>query len=326
VKVLNAEETSNVLPFQHLTSSIATAARELAAGDLNAPERMVLQIDNASSLLCMPAVSADIGIAKLITVHARNSDNGRSAIQGELVVFNAATGERLLLLDGPVVTARRTAAVTLLGISILAAKPPQSALLIGTGAQAFTHAEALIDYFNVQELVVAGIDISHARKFSDSLRYHHPRVGVTAISVDKLDAKGAGTDVVIALTTATQPVVPAELPDDTLAIGVGAFRPDMAELPPDLLQKRQIVVDYRAGAEKEAGDLLQANVRWSDVLELSELLDDPNCSAAGPYVFKSVGHASWDLAAARVAMATLHGRADGPRGRTASLSARLAEG
>ena len=315
MKVLSADETSKVLPFQELTLSIAAAAREVAAGALNAPERLVLEIDNASSLLCMPAVGADIGIAKLVTVHTRNSEKGRPAIQGEVVVFDAATGERLLLLDGPTVTARRTAAVTLLGINTLAPKLPKSALLIGTGAQALTHADALVEYFKIGTLVVAAIDLPHAQAFADELGRRHPGVAVRPVSASQLDPKGAGTDVVIALTTASHPIVPPDLPEDTLAIGVGAYRPDMAELPPELLHRRQVVVDYRIGAEKEAGDLLQANVRWSEVIELSELLDDPGRASAGPFVFKTVGHASWDLAAARVAMATLHARASVPLGR-----------
>jgi ornithine cyclodeaminase/alanine dehydrogenase-like protein (mu-crystallin family) len=86
---------------------------------------------------------------------------------------------------------------------------------------------------------------------------------VTVFDIETGD--GLGTDVVIALTTSKCLVIPAQLPDTTLAIGVGAFRPDMAEL----------------------GRVLDRDCAVSQPL---------------PYVFKSVGHASWDLAAARRAL------------------------
>jgi 1-piperideine-2-carboxylate/1-pyrroline-2-carboxylate reductase [NAD(P)H] len=129
------------------------------------------------------------------------------------------------------------------------------------------------------------------------------------------------TDLVIALTTSRTPVIPAHLPAQTLAIGVGAFKPDMAELPSALLHSRSIVVDDLAGARHEAGDLLQAKVDWSQVRSLADLLQTPRSpSAAGlpalvalpalpalP-IFKTVGQAAWDLAAARVALQSLAAR------------------
>jgi hypothetical protein len=110
---LDAAETLRALPFAELVPELARAARELAAGTLRAPERLVVPIEPEGTLLCMPAVAPDIGITKVVTVHASNRARGLPAIQGEVCVFEAASGRRLALLDGPVVTARRTAAVSL---------------------------------------------------------------------------------------------------------------------------------------------------------------------------------------------------------------------
>ena len=93
---------------------------------------------------------------------------------------------------------------------------------------------------------------------------------------------------------------------DTLAVGVGAFKPDMVEFPAALLHSRQIVVDDLAGARHEAGDLIQAGIDWSQVRELAGMLDQPPPTGAGSLpVFKTVGQAAWDLAAARVALMSL---------------------
>src|SRR5690554_3146970 len=113
--VLDAKATACALPYARLVPAMAQAAREAAGGVLRAPERMVVPLAGEGVLLVMPAVALDVGITKLITVQPGNSAQGRPAIQGEVIVFDVSSGKRLLLADGPTVTARRTAAVTLLG-------------------------------------------------------------------------------------------------------------------------------------------------------------------------------------------------------------------
>lgn len=296
--ILDAGRTAEALPYSALVPAVAQAAIGLASGDIAAPERKVVTIDADSVLLCMPAVAADISVTKLITVHGRNARHGLPAIQGEVIVFDTATGRRLALLDGPTVTARRTAAMTLLGIETLAPRRPSSVLLIGTGAQALAHAEALIAYFGVAEFHVTGTSEARAEAFAAGLTARYPGIEVRAHAVP--DAAPA-TDVVIALTTSTVPVIPAQLADDTLAIGVGAFRKTMAELPPSLLHARGIVVDDVDGARHEAGDLIQAGVDWAGVHALGDILAGNVVRPGRTPVFKTVGQAAWDLAAARVA-------------------------
>jgi 1-piperideine-2-carboxylate/1-pyrroline-2-carboxylate reductase [NAD(P)H] len=77
----------------------------------------------------------------------------------------------------------------------------------------------------------------------------------------------------------------------------------MAELPPELLHARQVVVDDLAGARHEAGDLLQAAIAWDRVQTIADIL--AGAAPRGPLapVFKTVGQAAWDLAAARVVCA-----------------------
>ncbi|MGB3633911.1 MAG: delta(1)-pyrroline-2-carboxylate reductase family protein, partial [Rubrobacteraceae bacterium] len=89
---------------------------------------------------------------------------------------------------------------------------------------------------------------------------------------------------------------------DTFVAAVGAFNPEMAELPPGLLSEATVVVDTLEGVKEEAGDLIQAEragaFNWDQAIQLEDTLDWDNLPD-GPTVFKSVGHALWDLAAAR---------------------------
>ncbi|AMP01367.1 ornithine cyclodeaminase/mu-crystallin family protein [Collimonas arenae] len=307
MKIFDAASTAAALPYSELVPALVEVAQQLREGKINAPERMVVEIDPASVLLCMPAVAADIGMTKLITVHANNAQYQLPAIQGEVVVFDAASGRRLALLHGPTVTARRTAAVSLLGIEALLPVKPKSALLIGTGVQAIAHADGLIDYFGVGEFWVSARDLHKTQAFCDALQLRHPQITVKPLAAAALASDVPPVDVMIALTTSRSAVIPVNIAANTLAIGVGAFKPDMVEFPAELLHSRTVVVDCLAGAKHEAGDLLQAKIDWDKVRELPDVLAQGFVQQPLLPVYKTVGQAAWDLAAARVAIASLAG-------------------
>lgn len=306
MKILNAVETARALPYAKLVPAVRQAALELAQHQICAPGRQVTDIDSASVLLGMPAVGSDIGITKVITVHANNAQHGLPAIQGEMIVFDAQTGKRLALLDGPTVTARRTAAVTLLGIDALCPRKPTSVMLIGAGVQARAHAEALVDYFAIARLYVAGRDLAKTEAFCATLRLQHPQLEAIALAAADLAGQLPQIDVMIALTTSRAPVIPAHVGLGVLVIGVGAFKPDMVEFPAALLHSRQIVVDDLEGAQHEAGDLIQAKVDWAKVKPLIDYLKPEIAKPMPVPLLKTVGQGAWDLAAARVAIAALN--------------------
>jgi 1-piperideine-2-carboxylate/1-pyrroline-2-carboxylate reductase [NAD(P)H] len=307
VKILNAAETAHALPYDKLVPALRQAVLELANRQISAPERQVTAIDSDSVLLGMPAVGQDIGITKVITVHANNARHGLAAIQGEVIVFDARNGKRLALLDGPTVTARRTAAMTLLGIDTLAPNKPSCVMLIGTGVQAQAHADALVAYYDITSLHVAARDSVKAQAFCAGLRQRHPQLNTKGMAAATLADAMADIEVLISLTTSRTPVIPEDIPAHVLAVGVGAFKPDMAEFPEALLQRRQIVVDDLAGAQHEAGDLIRANVDWRRVKPLADYLQQGIAVArSGPLpLLKTVGQGAWDLAAARVVLASL---------------------
>jgi 1-piperideine-2-carboxylate/1-pyrroline-2-carboxylate reductase [NAD(P)H] len=307
--ILDAQQTAAALPYDRLVPALAQAAQEFADGRITAPERQVVPIDANSVLLSMPAVSADLSVTKLITVHGDNARHGLPAIQGEVIVFETQTGRRIALLHGPTVTARRTAAMTLLGIQTLAPAKPTSALLIGTGVQAAAHADALVEFFGVTQFWIVARDVARMQAFCSELSTRHADRGIVAspLAADAMQKDVPATDVLIALTTSRTAVIPAKLAPHTLAIGVGAFKPDMVEFPAALLAERTIVVDDLGGAKHEAGDLIQAGVDWSRVRAIGDILAGRGEPVQGVPVFKTVGQASWDLAAARVARDSLQG-------------------
>lgn len=250
----------------------------------------------------MPAADARLLVVKVVTVLPANRERGLPTIQGDCLVNDVRTGRPLLALDAATVTTRRTAALTLLAARVAGVSQASSALLIGAGPQAQTHAHAFMEVLGVRRFLVAARSPASAGRLVQRLREDGADASVTT------DVKAAadGVDIVLAATTSTEPVVPEDLPDRVFVAAVGAFRRGMAELPAGLLRRRTVVVDTLEGARAEAGDLIAAAEAgawaWSGALPLASLLT-PNAPApAGPWLFKSVGHGAFDLAAARVAI------------------------
>ncbi|WP_081782243.1 hypothetical protein [Methylibium sp. T29-B] len=185
---------------------------------------------------------------------------------------------------------------------VLSTAPVRSVALLGTGAQALAHARVLAELGEVRALHVVGRTTAQADAFAERLAAELGSVELTAHGhlADALRTAQA----VVTLTTSLRPVLPDQQPAGLLVVGVGAFTPQMAELPPALLRARRVVVDALDGARHEAGDLIQAAVVWSGVTELVDHLDARPEGGAAP-VFKTVGHAAWDLAAAHVAQRML---------------------
>ena len=306
MRVLTPEETAARLPYGELADAIREVALSAADApeETHAPSRLTLPLPNGAFLLAMPAADIDVAITKLVTVHPENAERGLPTIQGEVVVMESETGSRLGLLDGATVTARRTAALSLLAARTLAPDPGGDLLIVGAGTQARAHLEAFREDLGTRRVSIA----SRTRANAESLAEHAKRLGLEAQVIDDPREALADASLVVTATTSTEPVLPDEVPEDVFVAAVGAFRPGMAELPPGLLSRAKVVVDTMEGAKEEAGDLLSAHevgaFDWSDAIPLVEALRDVPDSG-GPVVFKSVGHALWDLAAARAAFGFL---------------------
>lgn len=294
--VLNAEETRKCLPYPKLVDAIQSVLLEKKAGRANAPERSRLELPGGV-LLLMPATDAQIAVTKLVSVHGNNAAHGLPAIQGEVIVMRADTGERLMILDGVTVTARRTAAVSLLAAQRLAPNPTGSLLIVGAGTQGQSHLEAFTEGLGVREIFV------HSRNPASAARLvrHARAIGLTAHLAEDLELALERCPLVVTATSATLPVIPDAVRDDAFIAAVGAYRADMIELPNELVDRAQLFVDTLEGARHEAGDYIQANVNWDAVTPLEATLETPR-PTHGPITFKSIGYALWDLAAARCAL------------------------
>ncbi|MDQ3927753.1 MAG: delta(1)-pyrroline-2-carboxylate reductase family protein [Chloroflexota bacterium] len=303
MKYLDAEQTRHLLPYSALADSLREVLLAMRSGEAHAPARTSMPLPGGSGdavLLLMPARDERLAITKLVTVHPNNAGSGLPVVQGDVLVMDVTTGERLALLDGTVVTARRTAALSLLAGRLLAPQPRGPLLVIGSGTQARSHMEALREGLGVEQVYITSKNLEHAQALAD----HAQGLGLDAYAVGTPGEALAEVTLIVTATTSTRPVLPPNVREDAFIAAVGAYTPSMAELPPELVRRSRLFVDTLEGAETEAGDLIQAGADWSQVTPLEQALDLER-PASGPVVFKSVGHALWDLAAARLAVDSL---------------------
>lgn len=292
--------TARAVPFGPLVDALAVAAVQRESGQIRSPQRIGVPLAGEGVSLSMPASAADIAIHKLVNVQPANAARGLPSLHGIVTVSDAGTGRPLCLLDGPELTGRRTAGVSLLAIRTFLAREPGQVLLIGTGVQAAHHLGALHALHPRCRVLVRGTDRASEAAFCEAHRAVHPALAPCPAAIPR------EVEVVIALTTSKQVVYDEPASVDRLVIGVGAFTPEMAEIGARTLAGSTVYADDPAAAEHEAGDLIRARLEWADVRSLAFALQNHK-QGSSPVVLKSVGTAAWDLAAARVAARSLHG-------------------
>lgn len=299
LRTLTAEQTAQALPYPELVECLIQAAQDHAAGLIVTPTRQALPFPNGGTLLSMPATAKDIGVHKLVNVMPHNAEHQLPVIQGLVCTYDGETGRPLAVLDGPTVTERRTAAVSMMGIKLLW-NTPKHVAVIGTGVQALGHVEALFSLYPSVQIALLGRHLERAQALIERLEPH------LQTQVQAVESIPEDVDVVITVTSSSKPVYHESARADRLLIAVGAYTPQMAEIEAETVLASRIYVDEPGGAAHEAGDLLQAKVNWDQVQPIVAALEHKPEGQA--LLYKSVGCAAWDLAAARCAREQIEGK------------------
>lgn len=264
--------------------SACIGAMERAFGDdIEMPVRNLL----GPSLFMSGRVGDDTGVKVVSIVPGKPF--------GIVAVFDA-DGACRGLVDGPTVTAIRTAAGAGLATRLLARPDTRTLAMLGAGAMAYDQVMAVTEVRPVDEILVWSRTRDHAEVLAE-------RVGGTAVA--DADEAVAAADVISTATPSRAPLFDAaSVRPGTHINAVGAFTPEMVEIPPGTVRHALVFVDDVAAAAEEAGDLLQADVEPAGTV--GDLLADRmegRTSDTQVTFFKSVGIASQDVAAGAAALA-----------------------
>lgn len=266
-----------------------------------------------ATLLLMPAwnapdpAPAHLGV-KVVTVYPDNSARDLPSVMGTYLLLDGSTGVPVASIDGPALTARRTAAASALAADYLARPEAENLLVVGTGRLAACLAEAHAAVRPLRRTVIWGRDRDKAERLAQRLDRDANPVTVT----DDLATAAGEADIISCATTSRDPLIfGAWLGEGTHVDLVGGFRPDMREADDDVIRRGRIFVDTSAGALAEAGDitqpiaagLLSAKDIAGDLFDLCRGERPGRQSPDEITVFKSVGSALEDLAAAELLIA-----------------------
>ncbi len=302
--VLNRSEVEELLDLDELVGALARAHEELSSGATSMPARIAAMAD--SGLLgAMPAYSPSAGLGcKLVSLFPHNTD--RPTHQAAIVLFDPANGSPIALMDGTYVTAIRTAAAAALATRLLARDDAKVLTLIGTGVQARSHARTFAHVRDWTEIRVAGRDAAKRDALAAEL-------GATACSFEEAIR---GADVVAATTHSAEPVVLAEWVKPGTHVSSVGYNAPGSELDPELVRAATIVIESRDSAfsPPPGGAPELAGVDPMSVTELGELVSGAKTGRRTPVeitLYKSVGVAVQDLAAAALVLAAARERGAG---------------
>jgi len=291
------QETLDMLPYRALARALDAMFQAKKEGKAVAPARMSVPLEDKGTLLVMPASQGSLAMVKLLTVHPDNYSVRRMpTIQGEVVVIDTDEGTRLGILDGIAVTVRRTAALTMLAARKVAPDPYGPVLVMGAGAQAREHLRAFHEILVSEKAYICSKHGTSARELAREAQ----EWGLDAEAVASPSEVLGECTVIVTATTSSTPVLDAGVRGDAFIAAIGSFSPQAAELPAELVHRSRLFVDTMEGAKEEAGDFILAGVDWSRVMPLEDV-EEADKSEQGPVIFKSVGHALFDLAAAKLA-------------------------
>lgn len=311
MRVIEAADIDRALDFAGLVETLRTAFRDGAVQPVRHHHTIERPDGTNPTLLLMPAWTdlmragtsdgGHIGV-KIVTVSPDNNAIGKPAVMGLYLLLDAATGAPQALLDGPRLTQWRTACASALAATYLAREDASRLLIIGAGALSRFLAGAHSAVRPIREIRIWNRTPANAETAAADLR----RSGLNASVAPILDEALGWADIVSAATISSAPLVKgALLSPGTHVDLVGGFTPTMREADDETIRRARVFVDTRAGATKEAGDIVQplaSGVLTNDaiVADLHELARGEKPGRGAPdeiTLFKSVGAALEDLAA-----------------------------
>lgn len=307
--ILDANAVAKALPYEQLIDALDAAFRSSAT----VPSRMHYEVPvsgaASATLLLMPAWQADhhLGI-KIATVFPDNSRFGKPAVHATYVLMDGGTGAPLAVFDGTELTLRRTAAASALASRYLSKPSSAQLLVIGTGNLAPHLVRAHAAARPIRQVLIWGRRAEAASALAAKLADDAFEVRV----VNDLPTAVQAADIISTATLTITPLVEGEwLREGQHLDLVGAFQPHRSEADTVAVRRSEVYVDTRAGALAEAGDLLKAiDCGALDAADIrGELAELAGGSVPGREndrqitLFKSVGAAVEDLAAAQLALA-----------------------
>ncbi|KAM9715410.1 ketimine reductase mu-crystallin [Menidia menidia] len=243
----------------------------------------------------MPTYMENDGVlsTKFVCFYKRDEGSALPAVQATVVLLDPEYGNVKAVMDGEVITAMRTAAVSAISAKLLMPFGAEVLAILGTGKQAISHYNVFTEMFSFKEVRVWGRTKQGVERFLHS-------VGGAARGCCSAEEAVRGADVVITVTGSTQPVLCGRwVKAGAHVAAVGACRPDWRELDDALMREAVVYADSREGARTESGDVLLSGAEV--FAELGDVINGTKAAHRDKTtVFKSLGMGVEDAVSAKL--------------------------
>ena len=311
--ILTEKDMKEIFTMKDAIQASKDALEMYSKGWSQIPLRTNIDIqEEKGQSLYMPGYVAGVGAlgVKLVSLYSENNKKGIESISSMMVLKNHETGQVSSIMDGTYLTKLRTGALAGAATDILSRKDSSIFALFGTGGQAESQLEAILNVRHIKEVRVYGRNQEKAQIFVDEMEVKFgEKYKVDILRVESPEEAVIDADIITCVTTATNPVFDGKLVKKGAHInGMGSYTPTMQEIDPYILYNAdKILLDTRDGVLRESGDFLipmaENKFSESDINgELGEVImgklpareSDNEIS-----FFKSVGSSVLDLVTAK---------------------------
>ncbi len=307
IRILSSDDVRQALPMRRAIEAMKRAFAQLSTDQADVPLRVALEVPQHNGVtLFMPAyLSADDQMAvKIVSVFNDNPAQRLPLIHALVVVVDATTGRPAAVMDGTYLTALRTGAASGAATDLLARQDARTVAVFGAGTQGRTQLEAVCAVRPIQEAWVYDVSPEQAAAYAGEMSQ---RLSLTVRVAETPAEAVRQADVICTATTSSNPVFEdSDVRPGTHINAVGAYTPQMQEIPAETVLRAKVVIDHREASLAEAGDLLiplqqglmtEAHIH-AELGEIIAGLGPGRASSDEITLFKSVGVAVQDVAAA----------------------------
>lgn len=296
VRVLSDADVERLLDLDELLDVLSQGFSALSEGRVAAPPRNGVDVAGGFLLSMVAHAPAHPMGVKLVSVFHDNHAHGLPGHMALIALFDEHTGAPLAVMNGTYITAMRTAGCAALSTRLLARPDARTLAIVGAGVQGAAHLRMLPRVRPFTAIRVASLSVADAERVAAG----DPR----ATTVASIEEAVRGADVVCVCTSSPTAVVErAWLAPGTHVTSVG-YRPPGSELARAVLEDARLFVETRAAyAPAPVGCVELAGFDPSEGTEVGEVLlgrRPGRQSADEVTVYKSMGHAVEDLAAAHL--------------------------
>jgi ornithine cyclodeaminase/alanine dehydrogenase-like protein (mu-crystallin family) len=319
--ILSHADVRAALPADECAEAMAEVLAAHAKGDAFVPLRTLTVPPGAAGFMgLMPGwrgardgAPATFALKALCLIPG-NPARGLDMHQGTVTLFDGEIGQPTAILDASAVTEIRTAAVTAVATRTLARADSTTLAILGAGVQARSHLAALAKVRDFDTIRI----YSPTRAHAEALLEQAGGIGADVTIADSAEQAVRGADVVVTATSSREPVLSQDWIGPGVHVnGVGASVPTSREIEVATVAASALFCDNRESLRNEAGEfrlaLEQGAIESEDHVraELGEVLAGTRPGRTSPdeqTLFRSLGLAIEDLAAAEVAVANARER------------------